>query len=110
MASAAHLWATWRDHRGQRGTATGDTATGPGKAGRLAACLPTIARVEKGTTNTEGPGTTAGQPRRRRKTGDTDLGGWREWGRKAQKGTDERRDGIATATRRGAEGTAPESK
>lgn len=112
MASAARLWATWRARRGWRGTATGVTAigTGTGRAGRPAAFLPTIAKAERGTTSTGGPGSTAGQPGRERKAGDTDPGGRREKGRKAQKGRDGRPDGIATATRRGAEGTAAESE
>ncbi|TMS22750.1 Voltage-dependent P/Q-type calcium channel subunit alpha-1A, partial [Larimichthys crocea] len=110
-ALAAHLWAMWRASRWRRGTATeatGATGTGTGKEGRLAAFLPTIARRERETTNTGGQGSIAGRPRMGRKAGDTDPGGQRERGKNVQKGRERRRDGIATATRRGAEGIAPE--
>lgn len=102
----------WRVNRRQRGTATGATATvtGTGRAERPAAFLRTIVMARRAPTSRGGQGSTAGQPRKGRKAGDIGPNGQKGRERKARRGKEGEADGIATATRRGAEGTEVESE
>jgi len=120
MASAARLWAMWREvwraSRVRRGTAIGAIGvigaigTGTGKVGRLAVFPPIIARLERGTMSTGALGSTAGLPGKGRRAEDIDLREQRERVRKARKRKEGRQDGIATATKKEAEAIAPESE
>ena len=85
------------------------TGIGTGKAGRLGVFPPTIVRAERGAS-TGGLGSTAGPPGTGKRAEDIDVGEQKVRGRKAKKMKDERRDGIAMGTKKGAGAIEAESE
>ncbi|MEQ2183276.1 hypothetical protein GOODEAATRI_031088 [Goodea atripinnis] len=86
-----------------RNNNTNKTQPGTESAGRLAAFLPIIVKVQMAMVRQGGADSTAGQPRRGTRAEDINVGQQREMERKVRKRVDRRQDDIGIATRKDAE-------